>query len=163
MKITNKIDTAKLRQVAGAFATGITVVTTLDKNREVQGMTANSFLSVSLDPPLVLFSVQEGTAILENLPVGKAVGISILSDAQLDVSNQFAGLNKEAIEVAITEKSGASVINGALAWYSTKVQQVIPAGDHSLILCEVLDLDRAGEGEPILFYSGYRKIGDVVE
>lgn len=162
MELSPVIDVNKLRQVAGAFATGITVVTTEDAEGQIQGMTANSFLSVSLNPPLVLFSVDENSAILEHLAIDKAVGISILCDNQLNISNQFAGFNEEDIEVDFLKKGTAHIIDDCLAWYSTKIQQIIPAGDHSLILCEVLDLDRVGERDPILFYAGYRQVGNSI-
>lgn len=153
------MDSKKLRAVAGAFATGITVVTVERADGSVHGMTANSFLSVSLDPPLVAFSIREKGSMMPHIKKGKSVGISILSDQQEMVSNQFAGRNQEAIEIAMTQKpTGSHVIDHSLAWYCTTIKDIIPAGDHFLILCEVIDLDRAEAGSPLLYYSGYQTI-----
>lgn len=163
MKIA-KIDGKKLRQVAGAFPTGVTIVTTEKADGSIHGMTASSFLSVSLDPALVSFCVKEDAAIFSMLSVGKTVGISILAANQTQVSNQFAGFNKEEIEVPmIKKKAGVLVIVEALAWYSTVVHQIIPVGDHFLILCEVKELDRAAAGNPLVYWSGYRTISDKLD
>ena len=160
-----KIDGKRLREVAGAFATGVTVITTQKADGGIHGITANSFLSVSLDPPLVSFCLQNDSSLLPLMKKDKIVGISILEASQKDVSNQFAGLNKKDIEVATSlTASGATVIDGALAWYSTRVQQIIPAGDHYLVLCAVKELDRVSvkEGKPLLYFSGYRTTGELV-
>lgn len=157
-----KIDPKKLRNVAGAFATGITIVCVEDNDNGIHGMTANSFLSVSLDPPLVLFSVNDNAKILEYLSIGKRVGISILCDDQKLVSNQFAGFNEEDIEIEFSKSEDCHLIKDAMAWYSTSVHEIIQAGDHYLILCNVLDLDRDENKSPILYYSGYKSIGNNI-
>jgi len=154
-----KIDSQKLRTVAGAFATGVTVVAVEKDDQSIQGMTANSFLSISLDPPIVAFSVREQASIMRQLAIGKAVGISILNDNQEAISNQFAGRNKTPIAVPMSKKANdAPVVEGALAWYSTIIDQIIPIGDHFLITCKVIDLQRAEEGNPLLYYSGYKTL-----
>ncbi len=158
--MSHKIDGKRLRQVAGAFATGVTVVTTENEKGAVQGMTASSFLSVSLDPPLVSFCVKEDGNLLPLLKDGKRVGISILSAKQKEISNQFAGINKEEIAVPMIKRAdGIATIENALAWYSTEVYMIIPTGDHFTAYCRVLDLDRAEEGEPLVYWSGYRTVG----
>ncbi len=158
-----KIDGKKLRQVAGAFPTGVTIVTTENAKGDIHGITASSFLSVSLDPALVSFCLKKDAAIFPLLRIGKIVGISILSSGQQHVSNQFAGFNKEDIEVPMMKmKAGASVIAEALAWYSTEVTQIIQVGDHYLILCEVKDLDRREEGSPLVYWSGYRTTSEPI-
>ena len=157
-----KIDGKKLRQVAGAFPTGVTIVTIEKTDGSIHGMTASSFLSVSLNPALVSFCVKADASIFPMLNIGKTIGISILEATQQEVSNQFAGFNKEELEVPMIKQSGASVIAKALAWYSTVIYQIIPAGDHFLILCEVKDLERATEGNPLVYWSGYRTTSDKI-
>ena len=152
-----KIDGKRLRQVAGAFPTGVTIVTTEKTDGTVHGMTASSFLSVSLDPALVAFCIKENAALFPLLAIGKTIGISILTANQKAISNQFAGFIKEEIDIPMTKTSaGATVVDNALAWYSTTIQQIIPAGDHFMILCEIKDLDRAEDGQPLVYWSGYR-------
>lgn len=159
-----KIDGKKLRKVAGAFPTGVTIVTTENPDGNIQGMTASSFLSVSLDPPLVSFCVKEDASIYSLLSVGKTVGISILSSAQKHVSNQFAGLNKEDMEVPMEKfATDVSVVTGALAWYGTEVRQIIPVGDHYMILCEVKALERVSMDQPLVYWSGYRTTTDNLD
>lgn len=153
------IDSKKLRNVAGAFATGITVVTTKKEDGSIHGMTANSFLSVSLNPPLVAFSVKEIGSMVRYLKEGKKVGISILSEQQEIVSNQFAGWNDPPIEIEMDiHNNGIHTIKNCLAWYCTEIKSIIPAGDHYLVLCKVLDLDRSEEKKPLLYYSGYKSV-----
>jgi len=160
MEVT-KIDGNKLRRVAGAFPTGVTIVIIENEQGDIHGMTASSFLSVSLDPALVSFCVKEDAAIFSMLSVGKTVGISILSSAQQAVSNQFAGFNDVDIDVPMKKiEGGALAISDALAWYSTEISQIIPAGDHYLILCEVKALEKVSEKDPLVYWSGYRTTTD---
>lgn len=86
-----KFDSKNLRYVAGAFPTGVTVITTKMDNGETHGMTASSFQSISLDPPLVSFCLKEDAKTFSLLATDKPVGISILSEEQEAVSSQFAG------------------------------------------------------------------------
>lgn len=157
-----KIDGKKLRQVAGAFPTGVTIITTEKADGTIHGMTASSFLSVSLDPALVSFCVKKNAVFFPLLEVGKILGISILESSQKHISNQFAGFNEEDIAIPMSKMTaGATVIDGALAYYSTKVHQIIPAGDHYLILCAITDLERAADGHPLVYWSGYRTTSDT--
>ncbi len=161
--IDKKIDSKKLRQVAGAFPTGVTIITTEKEDGQVHGMTASSFLSVSLDPALVSFCIKEDCVLFPLLKEGKRVGISILEAKQKEISNQFAGFNKEEISVPMVQKmEGVSVIDNALAWYATEVYMILPTGDHFSIFCKVLDLDRSADGQPLVYWSGYRTTGDTV-
>ena len=152
------IDQKKLRQVAGSFATGITVVCTRDESGSIQGMTANSFLSVSLDPPLVLFSVMAEAKFLDYCQKESTVGISILSENQKVISDQFAGLLPESIPIRFEDQTECPLIAGALAWYKVRVEALHEVGDHILVICKVLDLQQ-NEGNPLLYYRGYKSIG----
>ena len=154
-----EFDNAKLKNVAGAFATGITVVTIVREDGSVQGMTANSFLSVSLDPPMVAFSIRNQSSMFPHLKEGMPLGISILSEQQQEISNHFAGRKDASMEVQLQAPSkGIRIVEGCIAWYSTVIEQLIPAGDHFLILCTVIDLNRSDTGMPLLYYGGYQRI-----
>ncbi|WP_108870322.1 flavin reductase family protein [Aquimarina aquimarini] len=148
------MDAKKLRQVAGGFATGITIVSSGDANSEVRAMTANSFLSVSLDPPLVLFSVDTRTKLFETLEKGKKITISILSEKQEEISNHFAGKNHLDHHTLFESIKDYPVIKDALGYYLTEVDQIISAGDHYLVLCNVKDLQRNEDVNPLMYYSG---------
>lgn len=148
------IDTKILRQAAGAFATGITVITTKTKNDVIHGMTASSFVSVSFDPPIVSFSVSKKAKLYNMLTEGNHFGISILSSNQKDVSNHFAGQPNLATENLFREVENSFIIRDSLAWYSTIVSDIIPAGDHSIALCKVIKAGRDENRDPLIYFSG---------
>jgi len=156
------INPNKLRNVAGAFATGVTVVCIEQENGEIRGITANSFVSISLDPPIVMISVQNDSTFLSNCEVGKSIGISILNDKQKAISSQFAGMNKYDIPITYISKGKCHNIKDAHAWYEGAIRQIIPVGDHHLILCDILDLGIDKDARPLIYYSGYKTIGNEV-
>ncbi len=152
------MDPKKLRQVAGCFPTGVTVVSCTNSRGDIQGMTASSFLSVSLSPPLVLFSVMNENQLAALLKVDMPVGISILSEDMEAISNHFAKIKSSDQIPAFSMKANAPVLEEAQGWYATKVSQLIPAGDHVLVLCEVIDLDAKPTEKPLVYFQGYKKI-----
>ena len=156
--MVKQFDSKVLRDVAGSFPTGITVICMRNVENDPVGITANSFLSLSLDPPLVSFSVMKESHLLQNLEIGATACISILSNTQKEISDHFAGIKKIS-KINFEENIEGDIIEGCLGWYITKVEQLIPAGDHYLVICRVLNLGK-NEGEPIMFYNGYRQIGE---
>lgn len=151
-------DSARLKQVAGCFPTGVTVVSIKLPNGEIQGMTASSFLSVSLSPALVLFSVVKENRLAQHLKEQMPLGISILTEEMEEVSNHFAYISPMDSPPAFTTVLGAPVLNKCHAWYATHVQKIIPAGDHNLILCAIHALDSFPEERPLVYYKGYKKL-----
>ena len=152
------IDPKQLRTVAGCFATGVSVVSVMNPEGEIHGMTASSFLSVSLDPPLVLFSLMNQNQMASYLKVGDPLGISILTQEMEGVSNHFAKMSTLDPAPQFISKEAAPVLENAHAWYATNVEQLIPAGDHILVLCKVKDLAASPEKNPLIYYQGYKKI-----
>lgn len=152
-----KLDPLEFRRTLGRFASGITVVTTVHEG-ETYGMTANAFVSVSLDPPLVLVSVDNRANIHRVLPRSRRYGVSILSDQQEDLSQHFAGRPKEGTEVPFFERGGVPLLDGALAHLVCEVVDAHPAGDHTLYIGRVEYLNYH-DGAPLLFYTGaYRNL-----
>ncbi len=139
------------RQVMGRFATGVTVVTTVERDT-VHGMTANGFLSVSLRPPLVLVSLGR-CRMNEMLPRSGRYGISVLSQQQQHFAAHFAAQKPSPVEPAFTWQSGLPLLDGALAHLVCRVVDVHRAGDHVLWIGEVEYLDHRDD-EPLLFYTG---------
>ena len=158
-----KIDTKKLRSVAGGFATGVTVVTAEQSDGKVIGMTASSFVCISLDPALVGFFVMDDASFMGAMRIGQPVAISILSADQKAISDQFADRNKKDSPVDFDKNGSYYKIEDALAWYETEVEGIIPAGDHFLITCKVLNLERDPNKSPLLYYSGYKSIGEEIK
>lgn len=152
-----RIDPLKFRRTLGRFASGITVVTTAHEGRTC-GMTANAFVSVSLDPPLVLVSIDNRANMHKVLPNSGRYGVSVLNDKQEDLSQHFAGQPKEGLEVPFTWRHGVPLLEGALAHLVCRVVDAHPAGDHTLYIGHVEEL-AYGDGHPLLFYTGtYRNL-----
>ncbi len=150
----------EFRRTLGRFATGVTIVTTAVGD-EVHGMTANAFMSVSLDPPLVVVSVDKRTRMHGLLDVGKTYGVSVLADHQAELSDHFAGRGgadhgrpPHSFQVI----RDTPVVEGAIAHLVARVVREYWGGDHTLFLGEV-EYTRWGEGRPLLFVAGrYERI-----
>lgn len=146
-----------LRQVMGQFATGVTVITT-GTDGERRGMTANSFTSLSLDPPLVLFCANNGSATLEAVRKNGTFAVNVLSEGQRDECRAFAGKVEgdrfAGRQVQAGPVTGAPLLEGSLARMECKVSQVLPGGDHQIVIGEVVGMDRTPGAEPLVFWGG---------
>jgi len=139
-------DPRELRQAFGRFLTGVTVVTTVDTAGQPFGFTANSFTSVSLEPPLVLVCPGRFLASFVKFERCAHFAISILAEGQEDVSNTFAHFTGDRFAASVwrADRLGLPLIEGAAAHFSCKTTQVIPAGDHIILLGEVLEFAQSG-------------------
>jgi flavin reductase (DIM6/NTAB) family NADH-FMN oxidoreductase RutF len=148
-----------LRRTLGMFATGVTVITTL-KGEQVHGMTANAFMSVSLEPPLVLISVDRRTKMCSMLHEGMHFGVSVLCATQSTLSDRFAGRTGENLpEPRFSVVHETPLVDGALAHFVSRVEKSYWGGDHSLFLGRV-EYARQNPGTPLLFHGGrYEKLG----
>jgi flavin reductase (DIM6/NTAB) family NADH-FMN oxidoreductase RutF len=148
-----------LRRTLGMFATGVTIITTR-KGEQVHGMTANAFMSVSLEPPLVLISVDRRTKMCGLLHEGRTYGVSVLCESQSGLSDRFAG--RAAADIAEPRFDlvhDTPLVEGALAHFVAEVTRSYWGGDHSLFLGRV-DYARYREGTPLLFHGGrYERLG----
>ena len=160
--IVKSVQPQVLRAAAGQFATGITVVSTHD-NGIVRGMTANSFTSVSLDPPLVLVSVDTQRSIHGALQGAERFVISVLASDQQAVSARFAS-SKTDMRTAYDDiphtltADGLPLISGALAHFVCRHYAVYPGGDHSLFVGLVEEVE-VSPGDPLLYVAGaYRRV-----
>ncbi|NIE62501.1 flavin reductase family protein [Burkholderia sp. Ax-1719] len=143
---TDTFDTTGFRNALGAFVTGVTVVTTIQSDGTPRGFTANSFTSVSLDPPLVLVCVAKSASSYEVFSQAPQFAVSVLAEDQKDVSGVFASKSPDKFaQVAWqTRATGAPVMHGAAAHFDCSTQQVIDAGDHIILLGRVLDFAHTG-------------------
>lgn len=145
------------REALGRFATGVTVVTT-EHEGCVHGMTANGFMSVSLDPLLVLVSIARSARMHDLLEASGSYGVSVLSERQQQLSNHFAGRPDPAREITFDAGAGVPLLRGALVQVATRVVDARRAGDHTLFIGEVLHFDWH-DGRPLIFHSGgYREL-----
>lgn len=152
------MDDRIFRNVMGNFATGITVITTKVGNETSCGMTANTFVSVSLNPKLILVSIGNNAKMLGYIRQSNQFTVNFLSSEQKDVSMQFAGQLKETKPYEFEWLQSLPIIENSLATIVCNVYAEQVAGDHTLIIGEVTDF-RQHQGEPLLFYQGqYRQI-----
>jgi flavin reductase (DIM6/NTAB) family NADH-FMN oxidoreductase RutF len=122
-------------------------------------MTANAFVSVSLDPPLVLMSLDNRSNMHRLLPVVGRCGISVLAEDQEILSNHFAGRPVEGLHVRFSMRRGVPILDGAVAYFVVRVADIHPAGDHTLYICRVEHFETRDE-KPLLFFGGrYRQLG----
>jgi 4-hydroxyphenylacetate 3-hydroxylase, reductase component len=149
---------AEFRKALGIFPTGIAVVAAHGPDGLLQGMTVNSFNSVSLDPPLVLFSVARKAVSFSAWQAANFWGISILSETQDGVSTRFAqsGPGKWLGFEPIAGATGVPLIPGALAHFECARYAIHDGGDHVICVGQVLGLGRAtsSASRPLVFYSG---------
>jgi flavin reductase (DIM6/NTAB) family NADH-FMN oxidoreductase RutF len=151
------IDTTEFRRVMDHFATGVTVVTTVKPDGGPCGLTVNSFCSVSLEPTLVLVCVEVDADSHDCIVAKGHFAVNVLAESKGEVlSRRFATWEVEDKFQGVAyreERSGAPVLDDALAWIDCRVAQQIPAGDHTIFLGEVLDAD-VQEGGPLVYYRG---------
>ncbi len=157
------MDDRQFRTAMGKFATGVTVITT-EHDGEVHGMTANAFMSVSLDPKLIVISIKENARMLPKIQESKTFSVNILSEQQEKVSMRFAGqLKDESYEVAFEKLDNQPVIKDALAQITCELAAEHVEGDHTLFIGRVTDIN-LNEGNPLLFFNGrYSQIAQTVE
>ncbi|GAA0590266.1 flavin reductase family protein [Virgibacillus siamensis] len=156
------MDDRTFRSAMGKFATGVTVITT-EVNDEPYGMTANAFMSVSVNPKLVLISVDEMAHMNNYVRDAGKFAVSILNEDQQDMSAYFAGQVEEYRSVAFDRFNGMPTIPGSLVNLTCNVHDSVIAGDHTLYIGEVTDIS-ISEGGPLTFFSGkYKQINGSVE
>ena len=144
---THTVDEQSMKRVASLFSAGVTVVTTY-YSEGLHGLTLNAFMVVSLDPPLLLISIDSLTRSTEYIGASSAFAVSLLNDRQEFLSERFAGraplVNQRFDGVPHhIEVTGAPVIEGSLGWFDCRVEQTFTAGDHTLFIGRVVAL---GEG-----------------
>lgn len=151
------IDKAELRQALGNFPTGVTVVTS-GQGEKRHGMTASSFNSVSLDPPLVLFSAGNDSSTLAALQENGTFAINVLAADQSEVCYKFArGTQAErfaGLELRESPGTGSPLLPGVLGHFDCEVHQIVPAGDHSIVIGRVVRLEQSRQGQPLAFWGG---------
>lgn len=163
--IYDAIDPASFRGALGLFATGVTVVTANHPTAGLIGITANSFNSVSIDPPLVLFSVANGTKSLGAFLEAPGFAVNVLRRDQKALSARFAVSGESKWDGVAFEpgRFGAPLLPGTMAAFDCIPYARYEGGDHSIIVGRVVAIEHDVEGEPLLYYRGrYRVLGDEI-
>ena len=149
------MDNKNLRKVLSKFATGVTVISTLDYEGNPVGMTANSFSSVSLEPPLVLWSIGVNQPSYDIFINAKGYSVSVLSSDQKDICNLFSSPKEDKfkeIEYIISD-NGFPLIKKSLAWFDCIKWKNYPGGDHQILVGEIKNF-YANEYDPLIFWNG---------
>ncbi len=149
--MSSQLDPKQLRRCFAQFATGVTVVTTRAEGA-VHGLTVNSFTSVSLDPPLVLVSIDERTR-ARTLLDGRPFTVNVLAYDQQELALHFAGAAPALADIAWEEGATLPRLAGCIAYLECSPWRAYEGGDHTLFLGRV-ERHEAADGEPLVFFQG---------
>ena len=151
-------DKKQFRGTLGRFATGVVGVTSLAEGGVAVGMTVNSFTSVSLEPPLVLFCSYPFGATASAIQASGAYAVNIFTQAQMDICLRLAGMKDEerfqGLDWEGAPSSGSPWLKNCLAWLDCRLFQTWEAGDHIILMGQVTDIRLGEDHEPLLFYDG---------
>jgi len=149
------VDASLFRQLLGRFATGVTVITTRNAGGQPEGMTASSVASVSLDPPLLLVSVDHKNVMHEALSRASHFVVNVLAADQEALSRRFAELEENRFEGVGFHASrlGLPILDGVLAHIECAKDVVVPAGDHTIFFGLVTG-GAVTDRQPVLYYRG---------
>ena len=152
------IEARHFRRSVGQFVTGVTVVTYESEGRP-RGVTVNSFISVSIDPPLILVSIARGARAASGLS-GSPLVVNVLAADQPDLARHFAGQPQDGLEIPWSQHHSPPRLRGAVAWIECQPYAEVEAGDHILFLGRVTS-HRTLSKDPLLFQTGrFRLVGD---
>jgi flavin reductase (DIM6/NTAB) family NADH-FMN oxidoreductase RutF len=156
---TDRFDAREFRRALGQFATGVTVVTTCAEDGSRIGVTANSFTSLSLDPPLVLWCINSTAPSLPAFQASSHFAINVLCAKQHHLSRQFATPSEDKFaNVTFNEgPGGVPILDGVLAHFVCRNVRQVEAGDHFILIGEVESFD-AHDEEPLVFHSGAYRV-----
>lgn len=150
------VESRNLRRVCGLFVTGVTVITTGVDDRAV-GTTVNSFTSVSLDPPLVLFCIHQQSRLHQDLRESGKFAVNFLTRRQERLARAFAGSRTASFDHVLHHHStdGVPVLSDALAYLACDIVDEFPGGDHTIVLGKVVELGvPRRRQEPLIFFEG---------
>ncbi len=149
------VSAARFRELCGEFATGVAVVTARTADGTPAGMTANSFASVSLVPPLVSVNIDESAEMHRVLAETDELVVNILAAGQEALSRRFAEPRDRRFEgiEATTDARGIPILAGTLATLACTIEARVPAGDHTIIIARVIGGSRR-QGDPLLYHRG---------
>ena len=148
------------KQIMGSYPSGIAIISTFDEENNPIGLTVNSFASVSLDPLLVLWSLDKKSSHMETFKKAKGFAVHISAEEQSDLCWAFAGKSKDRFAEANWSRSenDLPVIDGSLGVMECKTFQSIEAGDHVIFIGQIVDIEKHDK-EPLLYFR--RNVGGI--
>ena len=156
-----EIDQTEFRNACGMFATGITIVTTMGPEGEPVGMTVNSFASVSLDPPLILWSVGKHARSFDLFSAAESYAVHILHTGQEELSNLFASRGEDKFDKLAWTKgeAGSPILPEYAVCFQCQMESVYPGGDHNILVGRVIAFEDRQHEDALLFFRGkYRTL-----
>ena len=149
------VDTRAFRLCLGRFVTGVTVITALAPDGRPVGMTVNSFNSVSLEPPLVLWSIDRRGSFYAAFAQAERFAVNVLGADQKDLSRRFAGIPDERFDGVPVEpgQGGVPLLQGCIAWFECRTRHRYDGGDH-LILVGAVERFEQRPGQELLYFAG---------
>jgi flavin reductase len=166
-RTASTVDATAFRKAMGSFPTGVTVVTVAAGDGNLHGVTVNSFSSVSLDPMLVLVCLNETSRTAGLIERAGVFGVNVLSAGQRDISDWFANRHRPADSAMFDGvplepgSTGCPVLAGATASFECGLRQSYRAGDHLILLGEIVALVHRPQFEPLIFHAGtYKSLED---
>lgn len=154
-------DSRAFRNALGHFATGVCVVTTRGADGEAVGVTVNSFASVSLDPPLVLWSLDRASDRFPLFMAAEHFCVNVLDGRAQHISHRLSRKGERSLEMELCKfgTTALPILEDALAHFECKVEARHDGGDHVIFVGRVLSFDHKRDGDPLLFYRGrYRSL-----
>ena len=158
-------DKCDLRHALGAYATGVVIVSTCDESGEPVGVTINSFASLSLLPPLVLWSLNAQSPSRRHFDAAPYFAINVLSAEQVELSRRFASRRAQKFDEVPTRQGlgGVPLFEGSAAIFECRRVAQYPGGDHSIYVGEVEAHRLNPERAPLVFHAGhYHRIGPAI-
>jgi flavin reductase (DIM6/NTAB) family NADH-FMN oxidoreductase RutF len=154
-------DSEEFRQALGCYPTGVAVVTARGAAGERLAVTVNSFTSVSLEPPLVAFCLDRGSVWFQAFQAARHFAVNVLREGQAALADDFARIEGGSWRDLDTEswQTGCPILKDALAVFECRVQARHPAGDHVILVGEVLGIAVDSRGAPLTYFRGrYRRL-----
>ena len=154
------VDQRHFRDVMGTFATGVTIITTVE-SEVPYGITANSFTSVSLSPPLVMFCLGKSSTNFEFFMEADCFAVNILTEQQDALSARFAAYEGNRFEGIdwVTWETGAPILKNVVSAIDCRLEATHDAGDHIIMVGQVVRAEKQNDTEPLLYFQGgYKKL-----
>lgn len=155
------LDSRDFRNALGHFATGVCVITAHPEGREPIGMTVNSFASVSLEPPLILWSLQNNSELYQTWVNTPRFAVNVLCQGQEELSNSYAKKGDHILDPAhfVEGATGVPVMPSTSVTFECELDTTHPGGDHLILIGRVVAMENRDAGDPLLFCAGgYREL-----
>ncbi len=160
------VEPKSLRSALGRFATGVTIMSVCAPDGRAYGVTVNSFVSVSLEPPLILWCLRREAGIHDVFESNDRFAVNILGGGSADASARYAMRGRILLEESDFSCRGCGVplLKNALTSFECRTLRRDNGGDHTILLARVLDIHEGPDDEPLVFYrGGYRQLESALQ